>query len=83
MESPTNGNHKSPDNEERLSPDHQQILVNLVKVKDQEIKDLKNQLNNASLEQDSPGRRETHSANASPLRPSAKASQKKHNQSPL
>ena len=66
--------HKTPDKEERLSPDQQQILVNLVKVKDQEIRDLKNQLNNASLEQGSPGRRSSNSANASPLRPSAKAS---------
>ena len=66
--------HKTPDKEERLSPDQQQILANLVKVKDQEIRDLKNQLNNASLEQDSPGRRSSNSANVSPLRPSAKAS---------
>ena len=41
VDSPTEGKHKSPENEERLSPDQQQILVNLVKVKDQEIRDLK------------------------------------------
>ena len=34
VDSPTEGKHKSPENEERLSPDQQQILVNLVKVKD-------------------------------------------------
>ena len=50
--------HCSPVKERDLSADQQQILVNLVKVKDQEIRELKMQLNNASLDQD----------NISPLR---------------
>ena len=34
LESPAAAKHKTPDKDERLSPDQQQILVNLVKVKD-------------------------------------------------
>lgn len=50
VDSPKDGRLSPHKGDGALSSDQQQILVNLVKVKDEEIRQLKVQLNNASLE---------------------------------